>query len=326
MSLNMTREELISEIRKIEIASRNNSRFSMSGSWRSVLKGTGMEIAGFKEYSADDDYRAVDWNVSARSGKVYSRIYQEERENPVFFIIDTSFSMYTGGSFRTGRKTKIEAAAVVAAVIAFSAVFNSDRAGSVFCSDTVENEFRLDGKSSHIADMVFSLLDHEPCSPFFSIPYALSCIPSSIKKGCCFVISDFKSPLPEGKMHAAGRKTDLVFIRITDPSDSFTEGGFSFKAAHSVSSAVNSGQSTGRVMTGKGFSSAGRSGDIKSSDPGKSFFMLTGKKREQLKRKADAFLADQKKLIIREGIPLLDISTEDNLPAVVSGFFRNRSI
>ena len=317
----MTRDELVSEIRKIEIASRNVSRFSMSGSYRSALKGTGMEISGFKEYSADDDYRAVDWNVSARSGKVYSRIYQEERENPVFFIIDTSFSMYTGGAYSSGRKTKIESAAVIEAVIAFSAVFNSDRAGSVFCSDTVENEFRLDGKSSHIADMVFSLLDHSPGSPFFDMSYALSCIPSSMKKGCCFVISDFKSPLAAGRLHSARKKTDLVFIRITDPSDFFSEGDFSF---HAAGTAGVSGDSAGSLKNGKSILSEGKRGKIKGPDEAGSYFMLNEGKRELLKHKAENFLDNQKRLIIRAGIPLLDISTEDNLPAAVNRFFRNR--
>ena len=325
----MTRDELVSEIRKIEIASRNISRFSMSGSYRSALKGTGMELSGFKEYSADDDYRTVDWNVSARSGKVYSRIYQEERENPVFFIIDTSFSMYTGGSLSRKRKTKIESAAVAGAVIAFSAVFNSDKAGSVFCSDRVENEFRLDGKSSHIADMVFSLLDHSPCSPFFDVSYALSCIPSSIKKGCCFVISDFKSPLPSGRIHAAGKKTDLVFIRIIDPADIFSEGDFSFYASGTSAVSGRSGSRGKRsIISGKRISSEGKKikGKTEKSDTGESYFMLKGKKREHLKQKAEDFLDIQKRLIIREGIPLLDISTEDNIPAVISRFFRNRTL
>ena len=323
----MTRQELISEIKRIEIASRNNSRFSMSGTYRSALKGTGMEIAGFKEYSADDDYRAVDWNVSARSGKVYSRIYQEERENPVFFIVDTSYSMYSGGSYKTGRKTKIETAAVVAAIIAFSAVFNSDRAGSVFLSDAVEKEFRLDGKSSHIADMVFSLLDHNPCCPFFDIPYALTCIPSSIKKGCCFVISDFKSPLPEGRMHTAGRKTDLVFVRITDPSDIFREGTFSFNASHTAPASVSRGLKTVRRRSdGKSFSPEVKAEKQDRLKDGGGYFMLAGKNKEQLKQKAETFLDNQKRLILREGIHFLDISTEDNLPAAVSRFFRNRKL
>ncbi len=334
----MTREELLSEIRKIEIASRNFSRFSLSGSYRSALKGSGMEIAGFKEYSPDDDYRSVDWNVSARSGKVYSRLYQEERENPLFFIVDTSASMYTGGSFTGKRKTKIESAAVVMAVIAFSAVFNNDRAGSVFCSDTVEAEREIGGKSAHIADMVFSLVDHKPERPVFDIEYALSCIPSSMKRGCCFVISDFRTPVPSGRLHAAGKKTDLVFIRITDPSDSFQEGGFSFPAADinfyesSVGSRLlnrkklssSSGRMPGNSETGTSSEKGGAGKKIYKS--GRTFIRLAGKNREKLAKEAAYYFDEQKRLILKEGISLLDISTEDNIPSSVNSFFRNRKL
>ncbi len=320
----MNREELLAEIRKIEITSRNSSRYSMSGNYRSVLRGSGMEISGFKEYSPDDDYRSVDWNVSARSGKIYSRIYQEERDNPVFFIIDTSQSMYTGGLYNGKRKTKIEAAAVAVASIAFSAVFNNDKAGSVFCSDTVEDEKRIGGKTAHIADMVFSLLDHVPEKPVFDITYALSCIPSSVKKGCCFIISDFKSPLPEGMMHAAGRKTDLVFIRITDPSDSFREGSFSFSAGN-VDTAYSYPHKVVRKTAVRDESGrrAGRSGGKRR---GECYFRLTGNNRIKLEQEALHFLDRQKSLIIREGISLLDISTEDNILPAVNNFFLRRRI
>ena len=292
----MNRKDLLSEIRKIEIASRNSTWFSLSGNYRSVLKGSGMEIAGFKEYSPDDDYRAVDWNVTARSGKVYSRIYQEEREIPLFFIVDTSYSMYTGGS-PAGRKTKIEAAAVAEAVLAFSAVFNNDRAGSVFCSDTVEDEKRIGGKASHIAGMIFSLLDHSPEKPFFNIKYALSCIPRSMKRGCCFVISDFKTDVPSGILNAAGRKTDLVFIRITDPSDRFNVGRFSFCAS-----------------------------DFSRKKNSLRYISLSGKSGRLKREIAEKHLNEQKRLIIKEGIPVIDISTEDNIPAVINRFFQKRRI
>ena len=322
----MTREDLVSEIRKIEIASRNSSRFSLSGNFRSALKGSGMEIAGFKEYSTDDDYRAVDWNVSARTGRIYSRIYQEERENPVFFIVDTSSSMYTGGLYSGERKTKIETSAVVMALIAFSAVFNNDRAGSVFCSDTVEDEYKIGGKSAHIADMVFSLLDHNPSEDFFDLSYALSCIPQSIKRGCCFVISDFKTTLPSGQINAAGRNTDLVFIRITDPSDTFSEGLFSFYASD--------------VSGEFGLTVKKTSNENKNNKPGslsavfrrknntftdRSRYINLGRKNSNsLKDRAEKYLEEQRKLIIREGVSFLDISTEDNIPSAVNSFFQNR--
>ena len=294
----MERGDLISEIRKIEIASRRSSPFSLSGNYRSVLKGAGLEIEGFKEYSTDDDYRAIDWNVTARNGRLHTRIYREEREIPLFFIIDTSYSMYTGGSFAGGRKSKIETSAVVMAVLAFSAAFNNDRAGSVFCSDIIEKERTLGGKSAHIADMVFSLIDHIPVKPVFDLKYALSCIPSELKKGCCIVVSDFKSPIPLGELYAAGKKTDLIFIRVTDPSDTFKEGNFSFTA-----SCIN----TFPVKQIK-----------------ERFFPLSDRCRKELSEDSESFLSDQKAMILNGGVSLIDISTEDNVPALINDYFLKR--
>jgi uncharacterized protein (DUF58 family) len=294
----MERDDLISEIRKIEIASRRSSPFSLSGNYRSVLKGAGLEIEGFKEYSTDDDYRAIDWNVTARSGRLHTRIYREEREIPLFFIVDTSYSMYTGGSFGGKRKTKIETSAVVMAVLAYSASFNNDKAGSVFCSDILEKEQNLGGKSAHIADMVFSLLDHIPVKPVFDLKYALSCIPSELKKGCCIVISDFKSPISSGDLYAAGKKTDLIFIRVTDPSDTFKEGNFSFTASCINSFPVK---------------------QIKER-----FVSLSGPGKKGLAEESESFLSDQKAIILKGGVSFMDISTEDNIPALINDYFLKR--
>ena len=306
----MNREELISEIRKIEIVSRMRSPFSLSGSYRSALKGSGIETAGFKEYSPDDDFRSIDWNMSARSGKTYTRLFQEEREIPLFFIIDISPSMYTGGSHKKGRRSKIETSSLVLASLAFSAVFNRDKAGAVFCTDSIKKEIPMMKDPRHIADMVFSLIDFDPGydrssrgkkekgvsgQNTFDISNALSAIPSeSLRKGSCFIISDFKSPVPAGKLNSTGRKTDLIFIRITDPSDTFIPGGFSFSP-------------------------------FTSGDRGKGCYISFMKKdREMLSGSAEKYISEQRQLIINAGIPLIDISTDSNIFSTMNTFFRQR--
>ncbi len=116
-------KELLKKVKRIEISTRNVVNEVFSGEYHSVFKGRGMEFSEVREYQPGDDIRTIDWNVSARMGHPYVKIFEEERELTVMLLVDVSSS----GNFGTTEQLKREIAAELSAVLAFSAIKNNDK-------------------------------------------------------------------------------------------------------------------------------------------------------------------------------------------------------
>ncbi len=99
-----------------------------AGGYLSGFKGRGMDFEEVRAYQPGDDVRLIDWRVTARTGKPFTKIFHEERERPVFIVVDLSATMFFGT--KTAFKSVI--AAKVAALIAWAAVKNGDRVGGIF--------------------------------------------------------------------------------------------------------------------------------------------------------------------------------------------------
>ena len=84
-----------------------------SGSFRSLFRGQGMEFSGVREYLRGDDVRAIDWNVTARMGKPFVKVFEEERELDVFIIVDKSLSMNTGSGIQSRLETAMDCASLI---------------------------------------------------------------------------------------------------------------------------------------------------------------------------------------------------------------------
>ena len=126
--------ELLKKVRRIEIKTRGLSRHIFAGEYHSAFKGRGIAFSEVREYQYGDDIRSIDWNVTARFNHPYVKVYEEERELTVMLLIDVSGS----GSFGTSRGFKREVITEIAAVLSFSAIFNNDKIGVIFFSDSVE--------------------------------------------------------------------------------------------------------------------------------------------------------------------------------------------
>ena len=109
------------QLSRLVIAMKQKSSQNMAGNRRSVQKGTSAEFSDFREYMPGDDLRRLDWNVYARSERMYIREYFEEKEAVVSVILDTSASMHYG------KKSKAELAQDLCAVIAFLTLHHMDR-------------------------------------------------------------------------------------------------------------------------------------------------------------------------------------------------------
>ena len=119
----MIPQEIISKVRHIEIRTKGLVNDLFGGEYHSVFKGRGMMFSEVREYQPGDDIRLIDWNVSARVGTPFVKIFEEEREMTVMLLVDVSGS----GNFGTNKQSKRELATELSAILAFSAIKNNDK-------------------------------------------------------------------------------------------------------------------------------------------------------------------------------------------------------
>lgn len=209
----MDRTELLKKVRLIEIKSKGLSDQVFSGEYHSAFKGRGMAFSEVREYSAGDDIRSIDWNVTARFGHPYIKIMEEERELTVMLMIDISGSEQFGTNVQTKRDLITE----LAAVLAFSALKNNDKIGAILFTDKIEKFIPPKKGKSHVLQIISAILAGESTSTGTDISQALSYFTNVIKKrSICFVISDFYDFNFEDKLKLAKRKHDVVALNIHD--------------------------------------------------------------------------------------------------------------
>src|SRR5918997_4776511 len=154
----MTPEQVMREVRRIEITTRHLVRDIVAGEYSSAFRGRGVEFAEVREYQPGDDIRTIDWNVTARLGSAYVKRYLEERELTVGFVVDFSGSK----RFGSRRRTKRALATEVCAVLALSAASNNDRLGTIFFTDRVERVITARKGRRHALRIISELLSFEP--------------------------------------------------------------------------------------------------------------------------------------------------------------------
>jgi uncharacterized protein (DUF58 family) len=205
--------ELFKRIRRIEIFTKRMVNDLFSGEYHSVFKGQGMEFDEVREYQPGDDVRTIDWNVTARMGMPYIKRFVEERELVVFFLLDVSAS----GRFGTESKTKIDTAAEICALLAFSAIQNNDKVGALIFSDEVEEYIPPDKGRRHVLHVIRNVLFHRPKGKGTNIASALDYLLRVMKRrAIVFVLSDFVSGDFTKQLSAAASRFDVVAIKITD--------------------------------------------------------------------------------------------------------------
>jgi uncharacterized protein (DUF58 family) len=206
--------ELLKKVRRIEIKTRGLSKHIFAGEYHSAFKGRGIAFSEVREYQYGDDIRSIDWNVTARFNHPYVKIYEEERELTVMLVMDVSGSGNFGTSFAFKRDLMTE----IAAVLAFSAIFNNDKIGVIFFSDKVEKFIPPLKGRKHILRIIRELLDFKPESSLTNLNEPLRYLTNAIKKRCtAFIISDFMVPNFEESLRIASTKHDIVALKIYDP-------------------------------------------------------------------------------------------------------------
>ena len=210
----METSELLKKVRKIEIKTRGLSKNIFAGEYHSAFKGRGMTFAEVREYQYGDDIRSVDWNVTARFGHPYIKVFEEERELTVVLLIDVSGSR----EFGTVSQLKKDIFTEVAATLAFSTIQNNDKIGVIFFSDKIEKFIPPKKGKSHILRIIRDLIEFKPEHKKTDIKLALKYLTNVIKKrSIAFVISDFMDDNSFiDALKIANKKHDLVALRIYD--------------------------------------------------------------------------------------------------------------
>jgi len=210
----MIPREILKKVKRIEIQTRGLVNNFFGGEYHSVFKGRGMTFSEVREYQPGDDIRLIDWNVTARSGNPFIKVFEEERELTVFLIVDISAS----GIFGSGSHLKKNIGAEIASVLGFSAIKNNDKVGLILFSNEVVKYVPPKKGKSHVLRVIRELLYTKPTGNGTSIKNALEFFMKVSKRRCVvFLLSDFLDKEYWDSIRIVNRKHDLIGIKIYDP-------------------------------------------------------------------------------------------------------------
>ncbi len=209
----LTTAEILKKVKELEIKSKKITQHLFTGEYHSAFKGRGMSFREVREYYAGDDIRFIDWNVSARFSTPFTKLFEEERELTVMLMVDISASSLFG----TTHARKKDLVTEIGALLSFSAVSNNDKVGVIFFSNKVEKYIPPKKGKQHALYIVRELLTMEPKSKGTNISEALRFFNNATRqKSISFLLSDFLDGTFPDALKVAGRKHDIIGIKIYD--------------------------------------------------------------------------------------------------------------
>lgn len=212
----MEKIDLLSKAKTLHLVSTRLLEGLLSGNYRSVFRGPGIEFDEVREYTDSDDARNIDWNVSARMNSPYTKTYREEREIILVLIIDVSASMMTGST----NMSKADSSNMIAALLAYAAVHNGDRVCALLFSDKIEKWVPSSKRHTHASRLVRDLVTLVPRGRGSDLALAVRTVLETVKRrGICVVVSDFRTNVGLHELTLLSRKHDVIAAKITDPTD-----------------------------------------------------------------------------------------------------------
>ncbi|WP_255155572.1 DUF58 domain-containing protein [Ferruginibacter sp. HRS2-29] len=212
----MTTNDILKKVRELEIKSKKITTHLFTGEYHSAFKGKGMSFREVREYSAGDDVRFIDWNVSARFSAPFTKLFEEERELTVMLLVDTS----TSNLFGTIGRRKKDLITEMGAVITFSAVSNNDKVGVIFFSDRIEKYIPPKKGRAHALYIVRELLTIEPHAKGTNLDEAIKYFNNTTsQKSIAFLLSDFLDAGYEDDLKIIGKKHDVIGLKVYDRMD-----------------------------------------------------------------------------------------------------------
>ncbi len=213
----MIPKEILKKIRRIQIYTTRVVQDVFAGEYHSVFKGRGIEFEEVREYQVGDDVRIIDWNVTARTGHPYVKLFREERELTVMILADVSAS----GSFGTVKRFKAELIAELCAVLAFAAINNNDKIGLILFTDRIEKYIPPNKGITHVLRVIRELLYYNPEGKGTNISAAVEYLSRvTTRQTVSFLVSDFLASGYERAISIAAKRHDLIAISVSDPRES----------------------------------------------------------------------------------------------------------
>ena len=207
--------EVLRQVKAIELRTRRLVTSLFTGEYRSVFRGQGIEFAEVRAYQHGDDFRSIDWNVSARMGSPYVKTYEEERELTLLLLVDRSGSVEFGQPI-----AKAERAVEVAAVLALAAARHNDRVGAVVFSEGIDHVVRPAKGRPHALRVIRDLLAFEPESPGTNLAGALRYASRILRhRAVVAVLSDFRATDWQDDLKYLATRHDVVAITVDDPRE-----------------------------------------------------------------------------------------------------------
>ena len=291
--MDINTEELLKEVKRIRILTRRLLDERLSGDYHSVFKGQGIEFDEARPYQPGDDVRAIDWNVTARTGEPFVKRFSEERELTVLFMVDVSGSQ----SFGTSGRSKAARAAELTALLAMTAMNNHDKVGLVLFSNRVIHYISPRKGQTAVQRLVRDVLAAEETFEGTDIRAALRFVSATQRrKAVVFLLSDFQDVGYEKELTAFARRHDVIACRVTDPAE------------------LN----------------LPNVGIVELLDPETQQTVLVDTSSTEVRQRFEALAVDQRfkesKFFLRAGIDLLDISTDKPYVDAVRELFRRRAL
>ena len=203
-------KEILKKVRKYEIKIRKFLNSRNQGDYKSIFKGTGLDFDDLRPYQYGDDYRTINWNITAKEHVLYTNTYKEEKEQSVFFLLDISKSQNIGD-----KKTKISVIKEIASVLTLSALNQKSQVGLICFSDT--NELFIDSKKgdAHGYKLIKELYKHKNKSEKTNIAGMIDFFMNlNKKKSLVILLSDFIDNNYHSKLRSLSKLHDVICIYI----------------------------------------------------------------------------------------------------------------
>lgn len=287
----MIPREVLKKVRYVEISTRGLVNDVFGGEYHSVFKGRGMSFAEVREYQYGDDIRNIDWNVTARTGHPFIKVFEEERELTVMLVVDVSAS----GDFGSQERMKGELAIEMCALLAFSAIQNNDKVGLIIFSDRVEKFVPPRKGRKHVLRVLRELYYHKPEGRQTDIRVPLEYLSHvQRRRATVFLVSDFLSDDFQKPLAVAGRRHDLIAVRVGDRrEEELPSIGFI---------AMEDPETLEHVV-------------VNTSDP---------KFRAEYRRIVEQGRLEQDRVFRRSKVDVIDVTTGENYVQPLMRFFRDR--
>ena len=209
----LVRRRIQAQVKNLEIRARRAMTEGFAGEYTSAFRGRGLEFEEVREYRRGDDVRTIDWNVTARTGRLHVKLYREERDLTVLLLVDLSAST----RFGSGVMTVHDLIAEVASLFALAAA-RRDRVGAILFDETVRTVIPPRQGWRHGLRVVREVLAAEPAGKGTAAAAAVRTAAKVLKgRGVVVAVVDRTCPMPEKEIRALAARHELLVVRAGDP-------------------------------------------------------------------------------------------------------------